>query len=92
MLPSRPLRAGKFYGTMIYLNQSNLDRSIRIIVGLSMLIAGWTHLVTGVWGIALEIFGWVPLITGLVGWCPVYALLGVSTRKTGSRVQAKDPS
>lgn len=77
---------------MSYANQSNLDRSIRIIAGLVMLIAGWTHLVTGVWGIALEIFGWVPLITGLAGWCPVYALLGISTRKTGSRIQVKDPS
>ncbi|MFP5285846.1 MAG: DUF2892 domain-containing protein [Thermoanaerobaculia bacterium] len=77
---------------MMYLNQSNLDRSLRILVGLSMLIASWTHLVTGVWGIALEVFGWVPLVTGLIGWCPVYVLLGVSTRKTGSRVEAKDPS
>jgi hypothetical protein len=27
-------------------------------------------------------FGWigvVPLITGLVGWCPVYTLLGLNT-------------
>lgn len=79
-------------GAMTYANQSNLDRSLRILVGLLMLIAGWTDSVTGVWGIALEVFGWVPLITGAIGWCPVYALLGISTRKTGFRVPAKKPS
>lgn len=76
---------------MIYANQSNLDRFIRIIVGILMLLAGWTDMVTGVWGIALEVFGWVPLVTGLIGWCPAYALLGISTRKNGSRAQAKGP-
>lgn len=74
---------------MNYLNQSNLDRAVRIVLGLAMLIAGWTDLVTGVWGIALEVFGWVPLVTGLIGWCPVYALLGISTRKNGGRSPAK---
>jgi Protein of unknown function (DUF2892) len=87
-----PLRAGKFDRTMMYANQSNLDRSLRILVGVLMLLAGWTGLVTGVWGIALEVFGWVPLVTGLIGWCPVYALLGISTRKNGGRSPAKHPS
>lgn len=70
---------------MKFTNQSPLDRTIRILVGLAMLIAGWTHLVAGVWGVALEVFGWVPLIMGLLGWCPVYALLGISTKKNGIR-------
>jgi hypothetical protein len=74
---------------MMYVNQSNLDRSLRIAVGLVMLIAGWTHLVNGVWGIALEVFGWIPLSTGLIGWCPVYALLGIGTRKNGARSPTK---
>jgi hypothetical protein len=38
-------------------------------------------MVPGVWRIALEVFGWVPLVTGLIGWCPVYSLLGIRTRK-----------
>jgi hypothetical protein len=71
------------------LNESPLDRLLRIVLGLAMLITGWTHLVPGVWGIALEIFGWFPLVTGVLGWCPIYALLGVSTRKNGGRAPAK---
>jgi hypothetical protein len=75
---------------MTFMNQSPLDRTLRILVGLAMLIAGWTHLVTGVWGVALEVFGWVPLVTGLLGWCPVYALLGIRTnaKKHGTRARS----
>ena len=68
---------------MSYRNLSTLDRSIRVVLGLLMLSAGWTGLADGVWKIALEVFGWVPLATGLIGWCPIYALLGLSTRRPG---------
>jgi hypothetical protein len=66
---------------MSYANLSNLDRAIRIAVGLLMLGAAWMGLATGIWKAGFEIFGWVPLGTGLIGWCPVYALLGVRTRR-----------
>lgn len=70
---------------MGYQNASNLDRLVRILLGLFMLAAGWSGFVPGVWGIALKVFGWVPLATGLIGWCPVYALLGIRTRRAESR-------
>jgi hypothetical protein len=38
--------------------------------------------VGGLWGIALKIFAWVPLVTGFLGWCPIYAILGISSRRT----------
>ena len=50
------------------------ERIIRIVVGgiiLSMAFVGpqspWAYI------------GIVPLLTGLIGWCPPYALLGIST-------------
>jgi hypothetical protein len=64
---------------MNYCNESYGDRALRVLIGVLMLATGWGNLVTGVWGIALEVFGWVPLITGMLGWCPVYTLLGVRT-------------
>lgn len=57
------------------------DRVLRIAVGLSMLGLGWSDLVDGVGGIALVTFAWVPLLTGILGWCPIYALIGISTRR-----------
>lgn len=70
---------------MLYRNQSTADRLIRIVLGALMLAAGWSGLAVGLWKIALEVFGWVPLATGLIGWCPVYALLGISTFKFRTR-------
>ncbi|MFL6235536.1 MAG: DUF2892 domain-containing protein [Thermoanaerobaculia bacterium] len=67
---------------MRYVNMSNLDRAIRVTVGLLMLGAAWMGIATGIWRAGLEIFGWVPLVTGVVGWCPVYALLGIRTRRS----------
>ena len=68
-------------GIMSYVNMSHLDRTIRVIVGLLMLGAAWTGIATDIWKAGLEIFGWVPLATGLIGWCPIYALLGFRTRR-----------
>ena len=70
---------------MIHRNLSTPDRLIRIVVGALMLAAGWGGLAEGIWRIALQVFGWVPLVTGLVGWCPIYALLGTSTFKSRDR-------
>ena len=66
---------------MDYRNLSTLDRTVRIVLGALMLAAGYTGVVPGIWRSACEIFGWVPLVTGAIGWCPIYALLGFSTRE-----------
>ena len=60
-------------------NVATLDRVVRIVLGLAMLFLGWSDLVDGVWAIALVVFAWVPLLTGLIGWCPIYAMVGIST-------------
>ncbi|MFZ5476644.1 MAG: YgaP family membrane protein [Myxococcota bacterium] len=56
------------------LNEGTLDRALRVLVGvalLSLVFAGPKTL----WGLV----GVVPLLTGLVGSCPAYTLLGIST-------------
>ncbi len=63
-------------------NAGGLDRGLRVLLGLAMLILGWGS-DWGSWSLALRVFALFPLITGLVGWCPIYALLRVSTRGTG---------
>lgn len=55
-------------------NVGGFDRILRIAVGI-VLIALAAMGVVGVWGW----IGVVPLVTGLIGWCPAYPLLGVST-------------
>jgi hypothetical protein len=55
-------------------NIGNTDRIIRIVVGVALIIAtlsGWI----GVWGW----LGIVPLATAIFSFCPLYALLGMSS-------------
>ncbi len=55
-------------------NEGNLDRALRVIAGVGILSLAFIGPQT-VWGYV----GLVPLITGLVGYCPLYAMLGLST-------------
>jgi hypothetical protein len=55
-------------------NEGGIDRMVRIVAGLVLL--GLMAMGTiGWWGW----LGIVPLATGLIGWCPVYTLLGMNT-------------
>jgi hypothetical protein len=58
-------------------NIGNVDRTLRIIVGLALLALAATGTI-GPWGW----IGLVPLATALAGWCPAYTLLGIRTCKT----------
>ncbi|MFN4004722.1 MAG: DUF2892 domain-containing protein [Hylemonella sp.] len=60
-------------------NEGTLDRSVRIIAGLVLIALAATGAV-GVWGW----IGVVPLITGVLGWCPLYTVLGINTCRTKS--------
>lgn len=56
-------------------NEGNVDRLLRVVEGLVMLMLVLVGPRTP-WGLV----GLVPLLTGVLGYCPLYALLGVSTR------------
>ena len=59
-------------------NVGGIDRVLRIVIGAALLI--WFFVDQG--GGALhyaKLLGIIPLLTGLVGSCPLYSLLGIST-------------
>jgi hypothetical protein len=62
-------------------NESGLDRIIRVILGIVLLALYFTHTVTGVLGIVFIVLGAIALITGAVGFCGLYALLKIRTKK-----------
>jgi hypothetical protein len=62
-------------------NESNLDRIIRVAVGIVLLALYFTGIVTGALGIILVVLGAVALLTGAVGFCPLYAVLKINTNK-----------
>jgi hypothetical protein len=55
-------------------NVGTIERILRIVVGLGLIAIVFVGPQTP-WGW----IGVVPLLTGLIGWCPPYALLGIST-------------
>ena len=55
-------------------NEGTLDRAMRIILGLVLIAMVFVGPATP-WGW----IGVVPLLTGLVGFCPLYRLVGVNT-------------
>ena len=70
---------------MIRINEGTWDRALRIALGAALLYLGLGGVVTGATGTALSIVAVLPLLTGLIGWCPLYSLLRISTSggKTG---------
>lgn len=61
---------------MFQKNVGTTDRVIRVIIGLGLIGFAWSSMM---WWVA--VIGAVVLVTGLVGWCGLYALLGISTCK-----------
>ncbi len=55
-------------------NEGTLDRALRIIVGLALIAMVFVGPQVA-WGW----IGVVPLLTGLVGFCPLYRLVGLNT-------------
>jgi|TARA_R110002050_G_scaffold297349_1_gene458690 vacuolar-type H+-ATPase subunit I/STV1 len=54
-------------------NIGKLDKTIRIIVGIVIIIFG---VLTNSW---LGAIGLIPLGTALIGWCPLYCPLKIDT-------------
>jgi len=61
-------------------NEGTIDRALRIIAGLVLLALVFVGPQTA-WGW----IGLVPLATGLLGYCPLYSVLGLNTCPMKSR-------
>ncbi|HEY5642966.1 MAG TPA: DUF2892 domain-containing protein [Woeseiaceae bacterium] len=55
-------------------NEGTIDRVLRVVVGAGVLSLVFVGPQTA-WGW----IGIVPLLTGIIGYCPAYSLLGIST-------------
>ena len=58
-------------------NEGGMDRGLRVVAGLALIGLTVTETI-GVWGW----IGVVPLLTGIFGFCPAYAIFGMSTCST----------
>lgn len=62
-------------------NVGNLDKIIRILLAALGLVLYFTHVVTGTLGIVVLVIAVLLVVTSLMGFCPLYPLLKISTLK-----------
>ena len=57
-------------------NVGSIDKVVRIVVGIALLSMLFLVEGSAKW---FGLIGLVPLGTALVGWCPLYSVIGLST-------------
>ena len=63
---------------MLKNNVGGIDKILRIMVGAALLLWLFVDNGSGFWHYA-KLIGIVPLLTGLLGTCPLYSIVGIST-------------
>ncbi len=54
-------------------NVGSIDKTIRLIAGVLIIVAGFLN------DSFLGAIGLIPIVTALIGWCPLYPILKIST-------------
>ena len=63
-------------------NMGPADKIIRIIIAVVIATLFYTNIVSGTLGIVLLVLAGVFVLASLIGFCPLYTLLGISTCPT----------
>lgn len=66
-------------------NVGSADKGIRIILGLVLLILAFTVPAGQPAKVVFIVVGIIALLTAITGFCPLYTLLGINTRKVKSK-------
>jgi Protein of unknown function (DUF2892) len=62
------------------INEAPIDRAIRIVAGIALAAVALGGAVTAPLLYVVWVVAAIALVTGIVGFCPLYALLRVSTK------------
>ena len=62
-------------------NMGPQDKTIRIIIAVIIAVLFFTKVISGTLAIVLLVVAGVFVLTSLIGFCPLYSLLGISTCK-----------
>jgi len=65
-------------------NMGSADKTIRVFVAAIVALLYFTGVISGTLAIILMIFALVFIVTSLIGFCPLYPILGINTRKKES--------
>jgi len=62
-------------------NMGTTDKVIRVLVAVIILVMYFTHIISGTLAVILLILAGIFVVTSLLGFCPLYLLFGLNTRK-----------
>jgi Na+(H+)/acetate symporter ActP len=62
-------------------NMGTVDRVIRILVAIVIVVLYFTHQISGTAAIILLVIAGAFIVTSFMSFCPLYWPLGISTRK-----------
>jgi hypothetical protein len=62
-------------------NMGSIDRLIRIVIAVVVALLWFTKVITGVFAVILLVVSIVFVLTSIFGVCPLYSLIGFSTKK-----------
>ncbi len=73
------------------LNMGLIDRIIRAVIVAVIAVLYFTKTISGTVAIVLEVVAVLFLLTSIIGWCPTYHVLGLSsmTKKEKEAMEAR---
>lgn len=63
------------------LNMGSPDRIVRILIAIIIAVLLFTNVVQGALAVILGIIAIIFVVTSVIGFCPLYVLFGLSTKK-----------
>jgi hypothetical protein len=63
-------------------NMGGIDKAIRILIALVVVILAFTKVISGTLAIVLLILSGIFVLTSLISFCPLYLPFGINTGKT----------
>ncbi len=71
-------------------NEHILDRIIRVLIALGLFYVGITWSMSSFLRIVLAIVGGILIVTAVTGYCALYSLFGINTKKSSSDTKEPD--
>ncbi len=60
-------------------NMGVIDKVVRILIAVVLVVLYFTHIITGTLGIIMLILSGILVLTSIIGICPLYVPFGLST-------------
>jgi hypothetical protein len=62
-------------------NVGTIDKVVRILIALVVIVLYFAHVISGTWAVILLIVSAILILTSFFGFCPIYWSLGMSSDK-----------